>query len=84
MSFDSSLLSQQIYLKELETKFLDRNFDHSKPQLIGWRAERQQAEFSERDLALTKKPATKINDAASISSQFIKIIKLWFGARAAN
>ncbi len=84
MNFDSSLLSQQIYLKELETKFLDRNFDHSKPQLTGWRAERQQAEFSVRDLEPTRELAPKINDAASFPSQVIKIMKLWFGARAVN
>ena len=84
MNLDSTPLSQQIYLKELETKFSTRNLDHSKPQLTGWRAERQQTEFSERDLASTRKLAPKINDAASISSQVIKIMKLWFGSRAAN
>lgn len=84
MSFDSSLLSQQIYLKELETKFSARNFDHSKPQLTGWRAERQHAEFSERKLEPTQKLTPEGNEGASMPRRVIEIMKLWFSTRAAN
>jgi hypothetical protein len=84
MNFDSSPLSQKIYLKELETKFLNRNYDHSKPQLTGWRAERQQAEFLERELESARKLTPENNEAASMPSQVVKIMKLWFGVRVAN
>ena len=69
MSFDPNPLSHQLYLKDLETKYLGSDYDHSRPPLRGWRAERQQATL------------TKTSGLASSSSWVAKLKGFWLGQR---
>ena len=39
----------RLHLRQFEEKILQRNFDHSKPPLTGWRTERKAAEFAGSD-----------------------------------
>lgn len=46
MCFDPNPLARQLDLENLEARYLAPGFDHSKPPLSGWRAERQEAFFT--------------------------------------
>ena len=84
MFFDPNPLSQQLHLKELETKYLARNFDHSKPPLTGWRAEHQQVEFSKQTPTPKNKIASEAIGAGPKIGWIAPLKRFWFRVPVAN
>jgi len=71
-------LDQQMYMKQLDSKYGGSIYDHSNPPLNGWRAERQQAENisvarkNQSEPIIAKcEPAVTMNWIAKIANIFI-------------
>ena len=82
MCFEPNPLHHTMHLKGLETKFLGQSFDHSKPHLAGWRAERQVAEFSDENADRTGERNGKPATAILKTGKFAAFLRNLFGVQA--
>jgi hypothetical protein len=84
MSFYSNNQIHQLYQKNHEGNYLPQSFDHSKPPLTGWRAERKAAEIAQRK----SKPAMKRKLVTTVVVQgiiqYTKAVIIWVNGRAFN
>ncbi len=84
MSIYSNNQTQQLYLKNLEGNCLSQSYDHSKPPLTGWRAERKIAEIAQRKSKPAMKRKPVVAGIASRVVQYIKGVILWINGRVFN
>ena len=71
----------RLHLQQLEEKILQRNYDHSKPPLTGWRAEKKAAEFAGSD---SKPVEGDVSDSHRwhIARSVAQIFRIWLGLRS--
>jgi len=82
MCFEPNPLHHTLHLKGLEAKFLGQKFDHSKPQLTGWRAERQITDISANNADKTSAPNASPAPVILKTSRFAAVLRNFLGARA--
>jgi hypothetical protein len=77
MCFDINPLTHQLHTKKLEAELLAQSYDHSKPQLYGWRAERKLAALADRRSDQNTRMNAPAKDADSTSPFWVRLFSGW-------